>query len=310
LNVLVAGASGFLGRNLLASAPRDWQIVALYNQDTTFPTYLRSIENPQFTCEKCDLTDEKAVASLAEDIGRSFDACVFLAANSDPARSIESPRYDWMANVGTLVNVLDTFKFNRFVFLSSGAVYDGNRGDVSPDTVLIPRLPYAISKLACEHYIRSYHKKGTLQNYLILRFFGAYGPYEPARKIYSRLVKTFCIRKEQEFTVRGNGKNLIDAMYVSDAVQAFTKAVLSDADGLTLDLCHGSPLPIDELVLCAARTFGIRNVKINHVGEVAEYIQFRASPEEARRILNTHPKVSLENGLRRLARFLSAQTET
>jgi len=307
LDVLVTGASGFLGRNFLASAPRDWQIVALYNQDASFPEYLAAIGKSDLVSRKCDLADEKAVALLAEDLGRSFDVCVFLAANSDPVKSVEDPRYDWVTNVGTLVNVLNTFHFDRFLFLSSGAVYDEHEGYVSPEIRLAPRLPYAISKLACEHYVRSYHKKGTLQNYLILRFFGAYGPYEPSRKIYTRLVRTFYINKEKEFTVRGDGRNLIDAMYVSDAIDALTKAVLTDTTNLTLDLCHGSPMSLDEVVLCAARTFGMQDIKINHVGDAAEYIKFRALPEKARRILNTYPKVSLEDGLTRLACFLSSR---
>jgi nucleoside-diphosphate-sugar epimerase len=149
------------------------QIIALYNQDTSFPEYLTALGKSDLVSRQCDVTNEKAVASLADHIGRSFDACVFLAANSDPAKSVEDPRYDWVANVGTLVKVLNTFHFNRFVFLSSGAVYDEHEEYVSPETTLPPRLPYAISKLACEHYVRAYHKKGTLQNYLIFRFFGA-----------------------------------------------------------------------------------------------------------------------------------------
>lgn len=111
MDVLVTGASGFLGRNFLASAPRDLRIIALYNQDTSFQEYLTAIGKSDLVSRQCDLTDEKAVASLADHIGRSFDACVFLAANSDPAKSVEDPRYDWVTNVGTLVNVLNTFHF-------------------------------------------------------------------------------------------------------------------------------------------------------------------------------------------------------
>jgi nucleoside-diphosphate-sugar epimerase len=120
-------------------------------------------------------------------------------------------------------------------------------------------------------------------------------------------VRTFYINKEKEFTVHGDGKNLIDAIYVSDAVEALTKAVSTDTTNPTLDLCHGSPMSLDELVLCAARTFGVQHVKINHVGDVAEYIRFRALPERARRILNAYPKVSLEDGLTRFACFLSTR---
>ena len=307
MHVLVTGASGFLGHNFLASAPRDWRIVALYNRDVSFPAYLTSIGRTNIVPRKCDLTDEKTVGELSHEIEKSFDACLFLAGNSNPARSVEDPRYDWMANVGTLLNVLNTFKFDRFLYVSSGAVYDGHRGLVSPETTLTPRLPYAISKLACEQYVQSYQKKGTIQEYLTLRFFGAYGPYEPARKIYSRLVRAFYINKEKEFTVYGNGENLIDAMYVLDATDTLIKAIMSDTTNLTIDLCQGSGMTLNELVSSAARIFGIKNAKIRHAGGVAEYIEFRASPDMAKKILDFHPKISLEEGLMRLAHFISSK---
>ena len=302
--MLVTGASGFLGRNFLASAPHDWAIVALYNQDVSFPAYLASLKGSDITPRKCDLTDENEVKSLSHEIGQSFDACLSLAANSDPSRSLTDSRYDWITNVGTLLNVLNNFNFARFLYVSSGAVYDGLRGKVSPECVLAPRLPYAISKLAGEHYVASHHKKGTIQQYMILRFFGAYGPYEPSRKIYSRLVRTFYLDREKEFTVRGDGENLIDAMYVTDAIDALIKAITCDRANLTLDLCQGSGLTVNELVSSAAAIFGIDNVRINHVGSVAEYIQFTASPSNAKQVLGSHENVSLEDGLTRLAHFL------
>ena len=43
---------------------------------------------------------------------------------------------------------------DHVVYASSGAVYDGLTGAVSPATPVSPLLPYAISKLAAEHYIR------------------------------------------------------------------------------------------------------------------------------------------------------------
>lgn len=305
MHLLVSGASGFLGRNFLASTPRDWSIVALFNQDATFPAYLTSIRRPDIVSHKCDLTDDKAVRELSHKIEKSFDSCLFLAANSDPTRSVEDPGYDWKTNVGTLLNVLNTFNFNRFLYVSSGAVYDGHRGAVSPETTLNPRLPYAISKLACEHYVEFFKKKGTIQEYLTLRFFGAYGPYEPSRKIYSRLVKAFYINKEKEFTVYGDGENLIDAMYVSDATDTLTKALKTNAKNLTLDVCQGSRMTLNELVSSAASIFGIKDVNINHVGSVAEYIEFTASPKMAQQILDTHSKISLEDGLTKLAHFVS-----
>jgi nucleoside-diphosphate-sugar epimerase len=120
-------------------------------------------------------------------------------------------------------------------------------------------------------------------------------------------VRAFYIDKEKEFTVRGDGENLIDVMYVSDTVDALIKTILLDTTDLTLDLCHGSTISINELVLCATRIFEVQDIMINHVGNVPEYIRFRPSPEKARQILNIHPAVTLEDGLTKFAHFLSSR---
>src|SRR5262249_34044617 len=161
-----------------------------------------------------------------------------------------------------------------------GAVYDRQAGLVSRSTPAEPALPYAISKLAAERYVRFFAEHGAVGHYLIVRFFGAYGPYEPKRKIYTRLVEAFAIRREKSFRVRGDGKNLIDAMFVSDAATAIVRMLRSDHWDTTVDLCTGSPLSIDELVCAAAKTFGVRGATIDHVGIVPEYIKFWASPNE------------------------------
>ena len=60
-------------------------------------------------------------------------------------------------------------------------------------------MPYAVSRLACEHYIKAFQKQGDVGSYTLLRFFGAYGPHEPSRKIYTRLAQALALEKQDEF---------------------------------------------------------------------------------------------------------------
>ena len=90
------------------------------------------------------------------------------------------------SNTVALVTFLEHCSVNHLVYLSSGAVYDGLVGAVSPETPCSPRLPYAISKLAAEQYVRFFsERRHRPASYINVRFFGAYGPYEPARKYAS-----------------------------------------------------------------------------------------------------------------------------
>ena len=301
---IVPGASGFIGRNLIRAAPTGWEVVALYNTSDDFPVWVKQMGLRHVAAVRCDLTDEAAVRDLVHRVGPGFDACVFLAANGDPAYSVEHPLQDLRANLVTLLCFLSHFEVGKLIYFSSGAVYDGLHGPVSPAVTVSPRLPYAISNWACEHYARAFARQGRVGQYVNLRFFGAYGPYEPPRKIYTKLVRRFAFEQLPRFTIRGDGRNYIDAMYVEDTIQGILSVLESDKGDLTVDFCSGTPLTINELVRVAARTFGFTEVEIEHTGQVPEYINFYASGETMARLFGFRPQVSLEEGLQRFAEFL------
>jgi len=308
MRLLVTGASGFIGRNLLRTIPPTWPVSATYNGSTGFMTFLERDGLHNVTPVRVNLTEKGAGRCIAA-LSTEFDACVYLAANGDPTRSVENPRFDLDSNAATLLEVLKSVRIGRFVHLSSGAVYDGLRGAVSPESRVDPTLPYAVSKLASERYVRHFERTGSIGSSVIVRFFGAYGRDEPERKIFTRLVRRFALERDARFVLRGDGRNLIDAMYVDDAVQAIL-AILRDPEmsSLTLDLSGGRPIPLAELVRTAARAFDLE-AEITTFGGVAEHIEFWSSDSTMARRYGFAPRISLEEGLHRLAAHLTADRD-
>lgn len=307
MKVIITGASGFIGKNLMLQSPKTWEIVALYYQTLDFPQFLERHQLSHITPIRCDLTSTDEIEELVKQIGSHFDACVYLAANGNPGLSAEQPLLDLRLNTITLINFLSLVEVERFIYFSSGAVYDGISGFVSPEVKVNPKLPYAISNLASEQYIQFFAHRGNIGEYVILRFFGAYGPYEPERKIYTKLVRTFCLEDKNEFTIRGDGKNFIDAMYVEDTIEGILKVVESDKKNLIVDFCSGTPLTINELVKTAAATFQKHAIQIHHEGIVPEYICFYVSPESMDKLFGFRPHTSLQDGLIKFAEFLKRQ---
>jgi len=182
-------------------------------------------------------------------------------------------------------------------------VYDGLSGAVTPQSAVAPLLPYAISKLASEHYLRAFAERSkTVGSYINARFFGAYGPYEPDRKITTKWMRAV-MAGQREFTLRGNGENLIDFMYVDDAVDGFLTLTASPGFSGTVDFASGAPVSVNAVVQTMARVLDVQ-VMIRHEGHTEEYIQFHSVDQTMRERFGVKPSISFEDGVRRLRHFL------
>lgn len=305
MRVVVTGASGFIGRNVLLRAPRDWDIVAVAHTTPGLEAFVSCHQLSHVRVVRCDLTDAAAVRGLAAQAGRA-DAALYLAANGDPAASAERPRWDLESNTVALVTFLEHCPVDHLVYLSSGAVYDGIVGAVSPATPAAPRLPYAISKLASEQYVRFFsERRHAPRSYVNVRFFGAYGPYEPARKITTRWLLALAAG-QRAFTLRGNGENLIDFMYVDDAVDGMLRLVQAAGTSATVDFASGAPISVNAVVHAMARTLGV-DVTVRNEGETEEYIQFHSVDRAMHDQFGVTPAISFDDGLRRLTAFFERE---
>jgi UDP-glucuronate 4-epimerase len=305
MRLVVTGASGFIGRNVLLRTPREWEAVAVYHQTRDLDAFVARHRLTNVRPVRCNLLDANDVQALARSIGGRADAVLYLAANGDPAASVERPRWDLEQNTVALVTFLEHCRADHLVYLSSGAVYDGLIGTVSPASPVSPRLPYAISKLASEQYVRFFaERRHTPASYVNVRFFGAYGPYEPARKITTRWLQAMA-SGQREFVVRGDGRNLIDFMYIDDAVDGFLALIEAKGTCATVDFGSGSPMSVNDIVNAMARLLGA-DVTIRHEGDVAEYIEFRSADRSMTDRFGISPRVKFDEGLARLRQFLDA----
>jgi UDP-glucose 4-epimerase len=306
MRVVVTGASGFLGHNVLLRAPRTWDIVAVAHQTPGLERFVADERLTHVRTFRGDLRNADDVARLAAAVDGHADAVLYLAANGDPALSSERPRFDLEANATALVSFLEGCAADHFVYMSSGAVYDGLRGAVTPETPVSPRLPYAIAKLACEHYVRFFaERRRSVGSYINVRFFGAYGPYEAERKITTRWLRAMAAG-QREFTIRGDGRNLIDFMYVDDAVDGLLTLLQARGESRTVDFASGAPVSVDGIVAAMARVLDV-DVTVRHEGTVAEYIEFHSADTTMRDRFGVVPSIAFDEGLRRLAAFFACQ---
>ena len=302
MRVLLVGASGFIGKNLALKLPRTWNAVGTFNLNTDFPKFVAERDIGMQTVH-LDLRDRSMVEKVLKKLG-PFDACVYLAADNDTRQLIEHPRRDVENNVMPLLNILDFYQGGRFVYLSSGSVYTGLSGPVSPKTRVDPSLSFTIGRFSCERYVKCYARaKKNFDTFTIIRFFGAYGNLESPRKITPRLIQALANGREATFTIFGDGENYIDLMNVSDAAEAILGITASKHTDLELDLCFGEHRTLNQYVETVAGLLK-SEVKIRHEGKSLEYIRFYASTSQLTRTFGFKPRTGLREGVHEYAHAL------
>ena len=108
---------------------------------------------------------------------------------------------------------------------------------------------------------------------------------------------------QREFTIRGNGENLIDFMYVDDAVDGFLTLTAAAGASGTVDFASGCPVSVNAVVTTMAKVLGA-DVTIRHEGHTEEYIQFQSVDRAMSERFGVKPSIPFEDGVRRLRQCL------
>ena len=132
------------------------------------------------------------------------------AAHKAVLRSVELPLITDTANThGTLTVLkaaLDT-GVRRVVHTSSSSVYGGAATlPTTEDAPMHPRSPYAVTKLAAEHYCRVFTELYGLET-VALRYFNVYGPRQRPDATYAAVIPLFAaaLLRGRDPVVHGDG---------------------------------------------------------------------------------------------------------
>jgi UDP-glucose 4-epimerase len=298
VRALVTGGAGFIGSHVVdALVAAGTDVVVLDDLSTGSSVNMC----PDAELVAGDVADPAAVGALAS----GCDVVFHLAARGSVQRSVERPLDTDRANVGGTLNVLSAAHdahVRRVVLSSSSSVYGGADGrPTGEDTPLRPRSPYAVSKLAGEHYARVFAELHGLET-VCLRYFNIYGPRQRADSQYAAVVPRFvdALLHGRAPELHGDGLQSRDFTYVADAVQANLRAAAAPATvvaGRAYNVARGEPHSVLELLATIAELVGVA-VEAEHVeGRVGDVRHSHASIDAAIRDLSYQPSVSLRDGL-------------
>lgn len=215
---LITGGAGFIGSNLAhALVARGDEVRVLDNLSSGFAknvpdgaTFLRG-----------DICDPE-VLKLAMS---GCDVVFHQAALRAVLRSVLDPLATDRVNTGGTLSVLKAavdLGVPRVVSASSSSVYGGAAQLPTPETApLAPRSPYAVSKVAGEHYARVFAELYGLET-VSLRYFNVYGPRQRPDSAYAAVIPLFIasIRDRRSPEVHGDGLQSRSFTFIEDVVAA------------------------------------------------------------------------------------------
>lgn len=240
MKVLVTGAAGFIGSNLvrkLLSTESPIEIVGLDNLNDYYDVSLKewrlfeleklSTEHPDSSWRfvRGDISDRSLVDSLFAE--EKFDIVVNLAAQAGVRYSITNPDAYIQSNLIGFYNILEACRHNpvqHLVYASSSSVYGSNKKVPysTDDKVDNPVSLYAATKKSNELLAHAYSKLYDIPC-TGLRFFTVYGPAGRPDMAYFGF--TDKLIKGETISIFNYGNCLRDFTYVDDIVEGVQRVM-------------------------------------------------------------------------------------
>jgi polyisoprenyl-phosphate glycosyltransferase len=297
--ILVTGASGFVGANLVKLIARirpDVFAVVLHEKNWR----LADIGDEQVVA--CDLNDPAALKNMVDTVAPQtvFDCVAYGAYSfeSDPVL-IHQTNYQSIVN---LTSLLAQRPFSAFIHAGSSSEYGENSAAPSEDSSCEPNSHYAASKVAACSYLRYLGKQRSFPC-ATLRLYSVYGPLEDTSRLIPNLLRQALRGKLPPFV---DARTSRDFVHVDDVCAAFVMAAVQmhpQLYGEAFNIGSGRKTTIADLAELARRVFAVAEEPSfgTMEGRSWDLPDWYSNPKKAHDVLGWQASVPLDAGLKSTA---------
>jgi nucleoside-diphosphate-sugar epimerase len=284
--VIVTGASGFIGRHILAPlVDRGFEVYAVARSEPM------DFAAEEIHWRQVDLLDSATVERFCRDTSASH--LIHFAWYVEHGKFWNAPENDlWVSASRQLLESFKRYGGRRIVAAGTSAEYElGGSGFLSEcASPLRPANPYGKAKKELFESLASSDIRWAWG-----RIFFLYGAGESPNRLVASVINSLL---KGETAKCSHGNQLRDFLYVKDVADAFAAILESDLQG-PVNIASGEPITIRELVLTVADLLSKReNVRFGALPASAEEpSSVVADVARLREEVGWHPAYSLRDGL-------------
>jgi len=296
--ILVVGASGFVGANLLRTIlqERDDAVGTFFSGDAW---RLRGL--PAAATRFLNLHDPASIRATLAQVGPQviFDCSSFGAYSFEQdADRIHATNYTCFIRLLEEAALLPSLK--AYIHAGSSSEYGLNAAAPAEDAPMHPNSHYAVSKCAATAAV-SYFGKCRNVPVINLRLYSVYGPYEDS----SRLIPVLCENAARGLLPPFAGPETSrDFIHIDDVVTAFMRAAQGMAPeiaGESFNIGSGARTSLRDLAHISKDLFNIGAEPQFSPSEARQWDVdiWQADPGKAAKMLGWRPEIPFREGLRR-----------
>lgn len=215
MNILLTGAAGFVGSNILQELNDGINKITVFDNLKT--GYITNIQN-NVKFINIDCSDEKIL-----EMNDYYDCIIHVAGQASKEGSFSDVFYDLNANCKSTLVLLEYAKkiqCKRFIFISTVCVYGGtsNPGIYNETSEIHYDTFYSIHKYSSEKYLALYKKHYNI-DYTIFRLFTCYGPGQDLTNMTKGMVSIYLsqfLNNKNDVIIKGGVERYRDFIYVKD----------------------------------------------------------------------------------------------
>ena len=308
---LITGVAGFIGSSLArAVLAQGDEVRGVDNFSTGKRANLDEILG-EIDLRELDLLDHDAI----KDVCKGVDYIFHEAAIPSVPKSVLDPLGSNRANVDATVHLLIAArdaKVRRVVYAASSSAY-GDTPTLPKHEAMLPNpnSPYAVAKLAGEHYMTSFYRCYGLET-VSLRYFNIFGPRQDPSSPYSGVLAKFITQmlNGEQPIIFGDGAQSRDFTYIQNAVDAnllAMKAPALQAAGQMFNVATGKRADLNQAFQLLKNVTGYRGEVKYAPARAGDVKHSLADLARAEKHLGYKPTVDFEEGLRRTVDWYRGQ---